>query len=98
MSSRCIPSLLAVVGFVLAALVADAVEAQAPPDVVVLRDGTMFRGTLVERGTARVVLLLPTGEVREFPAPMSITPAPTSPRRPPRPRLRPRYRRRPAFG
>ncbi|AKF03530.1 hypothetical protein [Sandaracinus amylolyticus] len=50
----------------LLALAASPCRAQTPPDVVILRDGTMFRGTLVERGAQRVILLLPTGETREF--------------------------------
>lgn len=52
--------------FVLVSLLAAGAAAQTPPDVVVLRDGTVFRGTLVERGSVRVVLMLATGEVREF--------------------------------
>lgn len=42
--------------------------AAAPPDVVVLVDGSLFRGALVERSSDRVVLMLATGETRTWAA------------------------------
>jgi hypothetical protein len=45
-----------------------AAQMSTPPDVVRLHDGTFLRGTLVERSPTQVVLLLPTGETRTWPA------------------------------
>lgn len=45
------------------------VSAQAPPDVVRLRDGGMLRGTIAEHEPeSHVSIVLPTGEVRRVPA------------------------------
>jgi hypothetical protein len=41
--------------------------AQTPPDVVILRDGSFLRGTVVEATPAQVVVQLVTGEVRTIP-------------------------------
>lgn len=43
-------------------------QTSTPPDVVRLRDGTFLRGTIVERSPTQVVLMLPTGETRTYPA------------------------------
>ena len=40
----------------------------APPDVVRLQDGTFLRGTIVEQSPTELVFMLPTGEVRHYPA------------------------------
>lgn len=69
-----------------------------PPDTVLLHDGSLFRGTLVERTPERVVLMLATGETRTWPAaevasagrdaslgPPALVPEPPSPPAPPRP-------------
>lgn len=67
------------------------VDAQTtPPDVIRLRDGTFLRGTLVERSSTQVVVMLQTGETRtyaadlvEFAGPDAQPVAPTPPPAPP---------------
>lgn len=39
-----------------------------PPDEVRLHDGTYLRGTIVERSPTQLVVMLPTGETRTYPA------------------------------
>ncbi len=68
------------------ACAAAAASAQVPPDVVRLRDGGLFRGTITEYEPGRrVVILLPSGEERrfevsevEFAGPASEMPGPPS--------------------
>lgn len=55
---------LAVITFVPPA----AAQTTTPPDVVRLRDGTFLRGTIAERSPTQVVVVLPTGETRTYPA------------------------------
>ena len=49
-----------------------------PPDVVRLRDGTFLRGTIVERSPAQLVIMLPTGETRTYPADQVESAGPTA--------------------
>ena len=56
-----------------------AAQTIAPPDVVRLRDGTFLRGTLVERSPTQVVLMLPTGETRTYPAELVTFAGPDTP-------------------
>lgn len=55
---------LATLSFVVPA----AAQTTTPPDVVRLRDGTFLRGTISERSPTQLVIVLPTGETRTYPA------------------------------
>ena len=59
---------LSLLALLAALLFAQPLQAQLPPDVVHLQDGTFLRGTIVERSPTQLVLMLPTGEVRTYPA------------------------------